>query len=164
MPVICLTCLCDPQIEMYADTGARGGVLEAEGVVEIKFRTPDLIKTMHRLDPILLRLEAEGDVGSEGAIKKREAELLPIYRQVGCSFLVCRRGGGGLGSSASLANVTPAWVRLVDRCPSPIPLLCAAPPSLTLVCWFALWLWLKGDIVIQSALASSCQHSLTTVK
>ena len=33
---------------MYADPGARGGVLEPEGVCEIKFRTPDLIKMMHR--------------------------------------------------------------------------------------------------------------------
>jgi hypothetical protein len=35
-------------VEMYADPGARGGVLEPEGVVEIKFRTPDLVKLMHR--------------------------------------------------------------------------------------------------------------------
>lgn len=35
-------------MEMYADPKARGGVLEPEGIVEIKFRTPDLIKTMHR--------------------------------------------------------------------------------------------------------------------
>lgn len=39
-------------IEMFADPGARGGVLEPEGVVEIKFRTPDLIKLMHRCEPI----------------------------------------------------------------------------------------------------------------
>ena len=35
-------------VEMYADPHARGGVLEPEGVVEIKFRTPDLIAMMHR--------------------------------------------------------------------------------------------------------------------
>ena len=35
-------------VEMYADPKARGGVLEPEGVVEIKFRQPDLIKAMHR--------------------------------------------------------------------------------------------------------------------
>lgn len=35
-------------VEMYADPSARGGVLEPEGVCEIKFRTPDLIKLMHR--------------------------------------------------------------------------------------------------------------------
>jgi acetyl-CoA carboxylase/biotin carboxylase 1 len=35
-------------IETFADPAARGGVLEPEGVVEIKFRQPDLIKAMHR--------------------------------------------------------------------------------------------------------------------
>lgn len=37
-------------IETFADPAARGGVLEPEGVVEIKFRQPDLIKAMHRCD------------------------------------------------------------------------------------------------------------------
>jgi acetyl-CoA carboxylase carboxyltransferase component len=35
-------------VEMYADPGARGGVLEPEGVVEIKFRALDLTRMMHR--------------------------------------------------------------------------------------------------------------------
>lgn len=35
-------------MEMYADPDARGGILEPEGIVEIKFRVKDLIKTMHR--------------------------------------------------------------------------------------------------------------------
>jgi acetyl-CoA carboxylase / biotin carboxylase 1 len=38
-------------MEMYADVNSRGGVLEPEGTVEIKYRIKDLIKTMHRLDP-----------------------------------------------------------------------------------------------------------------
>lgn len=67
---------------MYADPGARGGVLEPEGIVEIKYRTPDLIKAMHRLDSVIHRLKAENGVGMEAAIKQREAALLPVYRQV----------------------------------------------------------------------------------
>jgi len=35
-------------MEMYADPDARGGILEPEGIVEIKFRTKDLVKAMHR--------------------------------------------------------------------------------------------------------------------
>lgn len=70
------------QVEMYADPGARGGVLEPEGIVEIKFRTPDLIKAMHRLDPVIQGLKAEGRAGKDAAIKAREAALLPVYRQV----------------------------------------------------------------------------------
>ena len=37
------------QVEMYADPVARGGVLEPEGIVEIKFRTPVLLKAVHLL-------------------------------------------------------------------------------------------------------------------
>ncbi|KPJ19678.1 Acetyl-CoA carboxylase [Papilio machaon] len=46
------------RMEMYADPEARGGVLEAEGIVEVKFKQRDILKTMHRLDPELLRLGA----------------------------------------------------------------------------------------------------------
>lgn len=41
----------------YADTTARGGVLEAEGMVEIKYRTPELLATMHRIDPAIRKLK-----------------------------------------------------------------------------------------------------------
>lgn len=44
-------------MEMFADCTSRGGILEAEGMVEIKFRSKDLIKTMHRIDPILRSLK-----------------------------------------------------------------------------------------------------------
>ncbi|KAL0809386.1 hypothetical protein ABMA28_011580 [Loxostege sticticalis] len=46
------------RMEMYADPEARGGVLEAEGIVEVKFKQRDILKTMHRMDPELLRLTA----------------------------------------------------------------------------------------------------------
>ena len=48
------------QVEMYADPGGRGGVLEPEGIVEIKFRSADQVAAMHRLDPVILRLRAQG--------------------------------------------------------------------------------------------------------
>lgn len=67
---------------MYADPAARGGVLEPEGIVEIKFRTPDLIKAMHRLDPGIAQLKREAQAGMDAAIRAREAALLPVYRQV----------------------------------------------------------------------------------
>nr|XP_014349107.1 PREDICTED: acetyl-CoA carboxylase 2 isoform X1 [Latimeria chalumnae]XP_014349108.1 PREDICTED: acetyl-CoA carboxylase 2 isoform X1 [Latimeria chalumnae]XP_014349109.1 PREDICTED: acetyl-CoA carboxylase 2 isoform X1 [Latimeria chalumnae] len=37
-------------MELYADRESRGGILEAEGTVEIKFRRKDLVKTMRRID------------------------------------------------------------------------------------------------------------------
>lgn len=42
---------------MYADDGARGGVLEPEGMVEIKFRTPELRAAMSRIDPVVNSLK-----------------------------------------------------------------------------------------------------------
>ena len=67
---------------MYADPVARGGVLEPEGIVEIKFRTPDLLKAMHRLDPVVRKLKDEAGPDCEQAVKDRESALLPVYRQV----------------------------------------------------------------------------------
>lgn len=70
------------QVEMYADPVARGGVLEPEGIVEIKFRVPDLLKAMHRLDPVIRGLKEEAGPDFELAVKDRETALLPVYRQV----------------------------------------------------------------------------------
>lgn len=41
-------------MEMYADPESRGGVLEPEGIVEIKYKEKDLIKTIGRLDHVVL--------------------------------------------------------------------------------------------------------------
>ncbi|KAJ8902947.1 hypothetical protein NDN08_006265 [Rhodosorus marinus] len=93
-------------IEMYADGSSRGGVLEPEGTVEVKYRRRDLFKTMQRLDPKLKELHAR--LGSENdgkesssysvpnenlrqsirdAIAAREAELLPVYKQIAIKFV-----------------------------------------------------------------------------
>ena len=78
------------QVEMYADPIARGGVLEPEGIVEIKFRVPDLLKAMHRLDPVIRGLKDEAEPDWEAQIKARETALLPVYRQV-CSPVLQKR-------------------------------------------------------------------------
>lgn len=41
-----------PQSSSLLPSLCRGGVLEAEGTVEIKFRRKDLLKTMRRLDSV----------------------------------------------------------------------------------------------------------------
>lgn len=83
-------------MEMYADPESRGGVLEPEGIVEIKFRVKDLLKTMHRVDPVILSLKNEmsskGDLPAEQKaayekkIKARESFLMPMYHQVAVQF------------------------------------------------------------------------------
>jgi len=55
----------EEQMEMYADPRARGGVLEAEGIVSIKMRAKEQRGLMQRLDPVLKDLNSkakrEGD-------------------------------------------------------------------------------------------------------
>jgi hypothetical protein len=83
-------------MEMYAAAGsARGGVLEANGAASVKYRTKDLISTMHRLDETLIdldkKLSKEGLSESEmndlkEDIKNRECVLLPVYEQIAVQF------------------------------------------------------------------------------
>jgi acetyl-CoA carboxylase/biotin carboxylase 1 len=82
-------------MEMYADTQARGGVLEPEGIVEIKYRKPQLLATMARLDEkygaLKKQLEnAELSADQKAEVQKqlevREQELLPIYQQMAIQF------------------------------------------------------------------------------
>jgi acetyl-CoA carboxylase carboxyltransferase component len=75
--------------------GYRGGILEPEGTVEIKFRLKDLSKTMHRLDPVCVKLceqlsasttSSTDRVMIEQRLREREDRLLPIYHQVAVMF------------------------------------------------------------------------------
>lgn len=65
----------DPSInsdmmEMYADAESRGGVLEPEGTVEIKFRKPEQLKVMRRNDKVYDELCQ----AHEAALAKRRKE------------------------------------------------------------------------------------------
>jgi acetyl-CoA carboxylase/biotin carboxylase 1 len=83
-------------MEMYAAAGsARGGVLEANGAASVKYRTKDLIITMHRLDEKLVALEnrmAQNGLSDaeKASIKRevldRERSLLPVYEQISVQF------------------------------------------------------------------------------
>ncbi|GLD74974.1 acetyl-CoA carboxylase 1 isoform X1, partial [Lates japonicus] len=82
-------------MEMYADKDSRGGVLEPEGTVEIKFRRKDLVKTMRRVDPVYMGLAERLGTPElsppdrkelETKLKEREEFLLPIYHQVAVQF------------------------------------------------------------------------------
>merc|ERR1719251_889098 len=46
-------------MSMFADPDSRGGILEPAGIIEVKFRLPDQLKVMHRLDPQLQLLDSE---------------------------------------------------------------------------------------------------------
>ena len=70
------------QVEMYADPSARGNVLEPEGMAEIKFREPDLLKTIRRLEPA-----GSSGGGGGGGKSSKEKGLLPAYKQAALHFM-----------------------------------------------------------------------------
>ncbi|KAF2398226.1 acetyl-CoA carboxylase acc1 [Trichodelitschia bisporula] len=82
-------------MEMYADEEARGGVLEPEGIVNIKFRKEKQLQTMARLDPTYAELKAkladaslsaEQQAKVKAAMTEREQTLLPVYAQISIQF------------------------------------------------------------------------------
>mmetsp|Transcript_4903 Transcript_4903/g.18418 ORF Transcript_4903/g.18418 Transcript_4903/m.18418 type:complete len:2238 (-) Transcript_4903:55-6768(-) len=82
-------------MEMYADEYSKGGVLEPNGTVEIKYRTPDVENTIRRLDYKYIQLahelsnsdltmEQKSDI--EEQMKKRVKDLVPIYNHIAIQF------------------------------------------------------------------------------
>lgn len=80
---------------MYADEDARGGVLEPEGIVGIKYRKDKQLDTMARLDPTygdLKRrslekgLTAEQQTEIKKLMTEREERLLPVYLQIALQY------------------------------------------------------------------------------
>lgn len=79
----------------YADVTARAGVLEPEGIVEIKFRKAKVLAMMERLDDTYRTLKAattDSSLSSESVAKAksdlaaREKLLLPMYGQIALQF------------------------------------------------------------------------------
>ncbi|KAK3720002.1 acetyl-coenzyme-A carboxylase [Vermiconidia calcicola] len=82
-------------MEMYADEDSRGGVLEPEGIVGIKYKKDRQLETMARLDPTygdLKRKSMEKGLTTEQAneikakMTERENLLLPVYLQIALQY------------------------------------------------------------------------------
>ncbi|WAR55326.1 hypothetical protein PtB15_6B65 [Puccinia triticina] len=82
-------------MEMYADKTSRAGVLEPEGIVEIKFRKAKILEMMNRLDPRYAELKtATSDMSKTSeelsAIKNelaaREKQLSGTYTAMALQF------------------------------------------------------------------------------
>ncbi|KAJ7252734.1 acetyl CoA carboxylase [Mycena haematopus] len=83
------------QMEMYADVDARAGVLEPEGIVEIKMRRGKLVKLMERLDSTYASLKRDSNDASKtpeeraaasSALASRETFLQPTYQQIALHY------------------------------------------------------------------------------
>ncbi|EIW67071.1 hypothetical protein TREMEDRAFT_40657 [Tremella mesenterica DSM 1558] len=90
----------DPSINpeymtMYVDNESRGGVLEPEGIVEVKYRKPKMQATMMRLDAEYAQLKVAAEAADLSADEKaaamakleaREKHLHPAYQSVALEF------------------------------------------------------------------------------
>uniref|UniRef100_A0A8D2QID1 Acetyl-CoA carboxylase alpha n=1 Tax=Zonotrichia albicollis TaxID=44394 RepID=A0A8D2QID1_ZONAL len=101
-------------MEMYADRDSRGGILEPEGTVEIKFRRKDLVKTMRRVDPVYMRLAERLGTPElspadrkelEAKLKEREEFLVPIYQQVAMQFADLHDTPGRMQEKGAITDV-----------------------------------------------------------
>lgn len=82
-------------MEMYADEESRGGILEPEGIVDIKYRRDRRLETMARLDSTYAELKkaltdktltAEKQAEIKEKMNVREQLLLPVYSQISLQF------------------------------------------------------------------------------
>uniref|UniRef100_A0A673CQ63 acetyl-CoA carboxylase n=1 Tax=Sphaeramia orbicularis TaxID=375764 RepID=A0A673CQ63_9TELE len=101
-------------MELYADRESRGGVLEAEGTVEIKFRRKDLLKAMRRLDSVYASLAeqlASPELSEkqcrelEAKLKAREEFLMPIYHQVAVQFVDLHDTPGRMQEKGAITDI-----------------------------------------------------------
>jgi len=112
----------EEMMEMYVDCDARGGILEPPGICDVKFRAPDLVKTMHRLDSTIISLDAElasaesamvaeDEVATiKSQIAKREAQLMPLYVQISHEFADLHDRPGRMKAKGVIRDIVP-WER-----------------------------------------------------
>ena len=104
--VVLDTTINEDMIEMYADEDARGGILEPAGAVEIKYKDRHLRATMNRLDETCAELAAQGAAGAD-ALKARQDELLPFYRQVAVAFADLHDRPGRMLAKGVIREIVP---------------------------------------------------------
>jgi acetyl-CoA carboxylase/biotin carboxylase 1 len=105
----------EDKMEMYADPDSRGGILEPSGISEIKFRAPDQLKMMHRLDEQLKMLDSELESCEfdeakkeiEEQIKAREDALKPVYLAAATEFCDLHDKTGRMKAKGVIKEAVP---------------------------------------------------------
>ena len=108
----------EEMMEMYAETDARGGILEPPGICDVKYRKPDLLKKMHQLDSQLAQMKEELKVATDSldtaaeetlnkAITARENQLLPLYLQISHEFADLHDRPGRMKAKGVIRDVVP---------------------------------------------------------
>lgn len=110
----------DEKMTMYADPDSRGGILEPAGITEVKFRLPDQLKVMHRLDAQLQLLDTEFEEADsmdndamesiKEQIAAREELLKPVYLQAATEFADLHDKTGRMKAKGVIEAAVP-WER-----------------------------------------------------
>lgn len=110
----------EEKMSMFADPDSRGGILEPAGITEVKFRLPDQLKVMHRIDPQLQLLDAELEaadtmdndamVSIQEQISAREELLKPVYLQAATEFADLHDKTGRMKAKGVIEEAVP-WAR-----------------------------------------------------
>jgi acetyl-CoA carboxylase / biotin carboxylase 1 len=169
------------KMEMYADPDSRGGILEPAGITEIKFRGPDQLKVMHRIDPQLKLLDSELEmceleedkVSIKEQIKAREEKLKAVYLQAATEFADLHDKTGRMKAKGVIKEAVP-WAesrefffwRAKRRIAEDdyVDQLCSADPSMTREGAFAtLKSLFSGDWDDNKAVAAFFDENVTKV-
>jgi acetyl-CoA carboxylase/biotin carboxylase 1 len=104
-------------MEFYASDASKGGVLEPEGVVDIKFRRADLVKVMKRTCPAMQSLEARAAASpakdktrassAAAAEKKLEKDLMPTFKQLATHFAALHDTPGVMLHKRAIREIVP---------------------------------------------------------
>lgn len=106
-------------MEMYADEDSRGGVLEPDGIIGIKYRKDKQLETMARLDPtyasLKRKLSAPNTSRDEQAnikvqMTEREQLLLPVYGQIAHQFADLHDRAGRMMAKGTI-RMALQWVK-----------------------------------------------------
>jgi acetyl-CoA carboxylase/biotin carboxylase 1 len=100
------------KMEMFADKESRGGILEPPGICEVKYRSPEQVKAMHRLDPTLQQLDetlssanGEAKVKLAADVKSREKTLSPLYTQIAHEFADLHDRAGRMKAKGVISEI-----------------------------------------------------------
>jgi acetyl-CoA carboxylase/biotin carboxylase 1 len=91
-------------MEMYADPTSRGGVLEPEGIVSVKYRQDKQRETMARLDPAYAQLQKDGD---RKALQEREKAIAPVFSSVAVAYADLHDKTGRMSAVGAIREAVP---------------------------------------------------------
>lgn len=99
-------------MEMYADPTSRGGVLEPEGIVSVKYRQDKQRETMARLDTVYASLsskaKATGSSTEErNALAEREKQIGPVISAVATAYADLHDRTGRMEAVGAIREAVP---------------------------------------------------------